>query len=271
MGFNNGLRVISLACLVTLAGVCVQPASVAAADPSASPTPTADPSASPTPTADPSATPAPTPATEPSATPTSDPSATPAPTADPSATPAPTPAVDPSATPTSDPSASPAPTADPSITPAPTADPSATPAPTPAVGTALVVPPPVAVKPNNGARVVRIALAQRGKRYVRGAAGPRAFDCSGLVRYSYLRAGVLQHLGGGHSARGMYYWARIHGRAGRSNPRAGDVVIYGNGSHAGIYVGNGRVISALNTRLGIRVTGLHGLTVSFTTYIHTKI
>jgi len=79
------------------------------------------------------------------------------------------------------------------------------------------------------------------------------------------------HLGGGHSARGMLYWGRIHGRTSRSNPRVGDVVIYGNGSHAGIYIGNGRVISALNRRLGIRVTRLHALTVSFTTFIHTKI
>ena len=191
MGFNNGLRAMSLACLVTLAGVSALPASVAAADPSA--------------------------------------------------------------------------------TPAPTADPSTTPAPTAATATATVTAAPVVAKPNYGARVVRIALAQRGKRYVRGAAGPRAFDCSGLVLYSYRHAGVTSHLGGGHSARGMLYWGRIHGRTSRSNPRVGDVVIYGNGSHAGIYIGNGRVISALNTRLGIRVTRLHALTVSFTTFIHTKI
>ena len=192
MGFNNGLRAMSLACLVTLAGVSALPASVAAADPSA--TPTADSSATPTPT----------------------------------------------------------------------------PTPAPAV-TSSVAAPSVVAKPNYGARVVRIALAQRGKRYVRGAAGPRAFDCSGLVLDSYRHAGVSGHLGGGHSARGMLYWGRIHGRTSRSNPRVGDVVIYGNGSHAGIYIGNGRVISALNTRLGIRVTGLHALTVPFTTFIHTKI
>ncbi len=265
MGFNNGLRVISLACLVTLAGVCVQPASVAAADPSA------------TPTADPSATPAPTPATDPSATPSSapDPSSTPAPTVDPSPTPATDATPDPAPSPTPDQSATPVPTPDP--TPAVTADPSATPASTPtpipaptATASSAVVK-PAAVKPNYGAQVARIALAQRGKRYVRGAAGPRAFDCSGLVIYSYRRAGVTNHLGGGHSARGMYYWARIHGRASRSSPKVGDVVIYGNGSHAAVYIGNGRVVSALNTRLGIRATGLRALTVSFTTFIHTKI
>ncbi|HEY5433762.1 MAG TPA: NlpC/P60 family protein, partial [Candidatus Limnocylindrales bacterium] len=129
----------------------------------------------------------------------------------------------------------------------------------------------VVARPNLGARVVRIALAQRGKRYIRGATGPRAFDCSGLVRYAYRRAGVSSRLGGGHSARGMLYWARIHHRASRSNPQVGDVVIYGNGSHAGIYIGNGRVISALNPRQGIRITRLHALGAPFTTFIHTRI
>ena len=101
--------------------------------------------------------------------------------------------------------------------------------------------------------------------------GPRAFDCSGLVRYAYRRAGVSSHLGGGHSARAMLRWARIHGRASRSNPKVGDVVIWGNGSHAGIYIGHGRVISALNPRQGIRITRLHALRARFTTFIHTRI
>jgi cell wall-associated NlpC family hydrolase len=69
----------------------------------------------------------------------------------------------------------------------------------------------------------------------------------------------------------MLYWARIHHRASRSNPQVGDVVIYGNGSHAGIYIGGGRVISALNPRQGIRVTRLHALGAPFTTFIHTRI
>jgi cell wall-associated NlpC family hydrolase len=177
-------------------------------------------------------------------------------------------AADPTPTPTADPT--PTPTADP--TPAPTADPSATPTPTTITATTVAVATAtVTAKPNYAARVVRIALAQRGKRYVRGATGPRAFDCSGLVRYAYRGAGVSSHLGGGHSARGMLYWARIHHRASRSNPQIGDVVIYGNGSHAAIYIGNGRVISALNSRQGIRITRLHALRARFTTFIHTHV
>ena len=35
-----------------------------------------------------------------------------------------------------------------------------------------------------------IAMRQRGDAYAYGAAGPDRFDCSGLVRYSYSRAGL---------------------------------------------------------------------------------
>ena len=125
--------------------------------------------------------------------------------------------------------------------------------------------------PNTGARVARIALNQRGDQYVFGGIGPSRFDCSGLVLYAYRKAGVGSKIGGGHSARGMYLWGRSHGLTSRSHPRVGDVVIYGRGSHAGIYIGKGRVVHALNRRADIVVTSLHGLSSPFTTFIHTRI
>ena len=91
------------------------------------------------------------------------------------------------------------------------------------------------------------------------------------MRFSYERARVSRRLGGGHSARAMYLWARSHHLTSRRHPRIGDVVVYGRGSHVAIYIGNGRVVSALNGRLGIRVTRLHALTASFTTFIHTRV
>lgn len=193
--------------------------------------------------------------------------------------PSPTPEVTASPSPTSD--ATPTPATSPDTAPAPSAaitPPDAIPTSTP-TGTLLVSPPasttPTAVTPratpNFAARVVRIALAQRHKRYVRGAMGPRAFDCSGLVRYAYRLAGVSRRLGGGHSARGMLNWARIRGLTSRSHPQVGDVVIYGGGTHAAIYIGRGLVISALNPRQGIRITKLRALRTPFTTFIHTKL
>ncbi len=234
MGFRNSdLRAIALATLVALAGVSAFVAPATAADPS----PTPAPEVTPSPTLDP-------------ATATPDP-ATPTPTPDPAT----------SAPGTTSPA--PTPIAAPETLPQPTT--------TPTAATTTLISPAPSAKPDLGALVARIALAQRHRPYVRGAMGPRAFDCSGLVRYAYRRAGVTSRLGGGHSARAMLRWARLHHLASRSNPRVGDVVIYGNGSHAAIYIGHGLVISALNPRQGIRVTRLHALRVPVTAFIHTHL
>jgi cell wall-associated NlpC family hydrolase len=246
---STGFRAFGLASFIALATIVSQAVPAAAVDPSPSPSASVDPSASPTATPDPAASPAPTP----------DPaSASPAPTADPSASASP------------DPSIAPAPATDPaaSATPAPTTDPAATTAATTAVTTSVAA---RVVPPGYRPRIVQLALRQRGKRYRSGSEGPWAFDCSGLVRYVYNHVGVGRRLGGGSSARGMYYWARLHHLASRSNPRIGDVVVYGHGSHVGIYIGNGRVLSALNWSQGIRVTGLHALRAPFTTFIHARI
>jgi cell wall-associated NlpC family hydrolase len=120
-------------------------------------------------------------------------------------------------------------------------------------------------------RVVQIALAQLHDRYVAGGVGPSSFDCSGLVRYAYNQAGVGSRLGGGHSASAMLAWGRSNGLTSRSNGRPGDVVVYGNGSHVGIYIGHGKIVSALNPSQGIQVTGIYALGASFTTFIHTHI
>ncbi len=128
-----------------------------------------------------------------------------------------------------------------------------------------------AVSASAASRVVYIAEAQRGKPYVLDAAGPSSFDCSGLVLYAYRMAGVAGRLGGGHSGYGMLAWGRAHHLFSRSNPQVGDVVVYGYGAHVAIYIGGGRVISALNPAQGIRITGLHALHNSVTGYIHTQL
>ena len=89
-----------------------------------------------------------------------------------------------------------------------------------------------------GHKAVRIASYQRGKPYVWGAAGPHAFDCSGLVKYVYGKLGV--HLP--HFAESQYTRTRHVAHAGA---RAGDLVFFalgGGGTHAidhvGIYAGH---------------------------------
>jgi cell wall-associated NlpC family hydrolase len=118
-------------------------------------------------------------------------------------------------------------------------------------------------------QIIRIAKAQLGDPWRYGAAGPGAFDCSGLVRYAFRRAGDGYAIRSTtlRSARSLYLWFRAHGKASRHNPRVGDLVIWGYGTHVGIYIGNGKAISTL--RNGVRVHGVFAVTARFTAYLHT--
>jgi peptidoglycan DL-endopeptidase CwlO len=117
-------------------------------------------------------------------------------------------------------------------------------------------------------RVIAAAMAKRGRPWVYGATGPRAFDCSGLVTYAFRRAGVLAQIGSGRNRGGssMLRWARAHHLT-RTIGHRGDVVVWGNGAHVGIYLGRGRAISTLTS--GVRVHGLRVLNTRFTTFIGT--
>jgi cell wall-associated NlpC family hydrolase len=92
--------------------------------------------------------------------------------------------------------------------------------------------------------MIRAATSRLGMPYVWGAAGPRSFDCSGLVLWSFARAGVR-----------MPRVAADQARAGLAVPvsrlRAGDLLFYrtdptapGYISHVAIYLGKGWAIQA---------------------------
>lgn len=87
-----------------------------------------------------------------------------------------------------------------------------------------------------GVRVVRVAAQQKGKPYRWAGAGPRAFDCSGLVTYVFARLGV--HLP--HNAAAQ--WLSVRHVRPRSM-RPGDIVFLrdrrGQIYHDGIYAGHG--------------------------------
>ena len=119
-------------------------------------------------------------------------------------------------------------------------------------------------------RVIAVAMAQRGRPWAYGATGPRAFDCSGLVTYAFRRGGVLAQIGSGRNRGGssMLRWARARHLT-RSVGHRGDVVVWGNGAHVGIYLGKGRAISTLTS--GVRVHGLWVLNTRFTTFISTSL
>jgi cell wall-associated NlpC family hydrolase len=117
---------------------------------------------------------------------------------------------------------------------------------------------------------VVVAAAQRyvGLPYQLGREGPHIFDCSGLVFRAFADAGQLGHIGGSRRrAAGYQRWFQERGRfsAALSDARRGDLVMYDNGSHIGIYLGEGEVISAVLS--GVTVHALHGLTVPVTGFL----
>jgi len=84
-----------------------------------------------------------------------------------------------------------------------------------------------------------IVRAQKGDPYRYGAAGPNAFDCSGLTYYSFRRAGFS------NIPRTSDAQARHARRISRANMRKGDLVFFHNGGnvyHMGVFAGfnNGR-------------------------------
>jgi cell wall-associated NlpC family hydrolase len=103
------------------------------------------------------------------------------------------------------------------------------------------------------AAAVRFAMAQVGKPYAYGAAGPSAYDCSGLTMAAWGAAGV----GLPHSSSAQY-GSGTH--ISESQLQPGDLVFYYSPiSHVGMYIGNGMIVNAENPSSGIRVTGLHSM------------
>lgn len=135
----------------------------------------------------------------------------------------------------------------------------------------------VSASGSQAARVLRIAEAHIGAGFRMGTEGHRYFDCSGFVYRVYEMAGLLGRIGGSRKgATAYYHWFRNRGLASRSNPHPGDLIAYGGGKpgrvpHIAIYIGNGRAISALNPRLGVRVHRVNGIGLPVKAYLHVQI
>ena len=101
------------------------------------------------------------------------------------------------------------------------------------------------------AAAIAYAMAQVGKSYVYGAAGPNAFDCSGLTMMAWAQAGVaLPHSSSAQYSSGPHI--------AESDLQPGDLVFYYSPiSHVGMYIGNGMIVNAENPSSGIKVAPLH--------------
>jgi cell wall-associated NlpC family hydrolase len=91
-------------------------------------------------------------------------------------------------------------------------------------------------------------MAQVGKAYVYGAAGPNAFDCSGLMMMAWAQAGISLP----HSSSAQYGMGR---HVSSNDLQPGDLVFYYSPiSHVAMYIGNGLIVEAANPGAGIRVS-----------------
>ena len=98
----------------------------------------------------------------------------------------------------------------------------------------------VSVSGVTGQDIANYARTHIGKKYVSGAAGPNAFDCSGFTVYVYRHFGISIPRMNQRSA-GV--------AISKADARPGDIIALPG--HVGIYAGNGVMIDAANSRKGV--------------------
>lgn len=85
-----------------------------------------------------------------------------------------------------------------------------------------------------------------GVKYVYGGTTPKGFDCSGFVQYVYMRCGVSL-------PRTVGQMKEVLRKT--NHPLKGDIVIFSNPAHVGIYIGKDNFIHA-STSKGIMISNL---------------
>lgn len=106
-----------------------------------------------------------------------------------------------------------------------------------------------------GSRVVAEAMKLLGARYIYGGSSwsDGGFDCSGLTQYVYGRAGISIP----RTVTTQYYG--ISRKISASNRQPGDIIIMTDGyemSHAGIYIGNNKMIHAPQPGRNVEIKSL---------------
>lgn len=98
---------------------------------------------------------------------------------------------------------------------------------------------------------VQAALDQVGDPYVYGAAGPDAFDCSGLTMYAWAQAGVsIPHASSAQPGAGT--------PVSLSELMPGDLIFYYSPiSHVGMYIGNGMLVHSPNPSRNVEVVPMN--------------
>ncbi len=103
-----------------------------------------------------------------------------------------------------------------------------------------------------GVQAAAVALDQVGVPYRYGGNSPSGFDCSGLVQYSYLQAGVITPRTTGQ------LWSTAQ-PVSNTELRKGDLLFFrigGKMSHVGLYVGGRRFVHAPQSGRSVSVASL---------------
>jgi len=94
------------------------------------------------------------------------------------------------------------------------------------------------------------ALSKIGKPYRWGATGPNAFDCSGLVKWSFEKAGRALP----RTSKAM---AGVGVKVSKSSLQPGDLVFfYQPISHVGIYIGGGKIVHASSRKNPVKISDI---------------
>lgn len=147
-----------------------------------------------------------------------------------------------------------------------------------AIGLALAValvgpglaPAPVLAAPDPDQAVIAAARKYLGTPYKLGTEGPDFLDCSGFIYRAFKDAGELPRIGGMRlRAVGYMRWFVSRGLFTRDEAKAqpGDLVVWNDGSHAGIYLGDGKAISALKNPNGITIHSIRGISLPVTYFL----
>ena len=97
------------------------------------------------------------------------------------------------------------------------------------------------------------ALAQIGKPYRYGAAGPNAFDCSGLTSWAFKQNGII-------IPRTSRAQSTFGTPVAKADLQPGDLVFfYRPVSHVAIYIGNGQVVHASTAGKPVKISPLKNM------------
>jgi cell wall-associated NlpC family hydrolase len=107
--------------------------------------------------------------------------------------------------------------------------------------------------PGTAGKALQFALDQRGDRYVHGASGPDAWDCSSLIQAAYRHANVS-------IGRTSYDQAKAGRAVSRGEVKPGDIIVYYSGqSHVAMAVDGVRAVHASTEGVPVKIADIDSI------------